>query len=595
MSNARTTAWVSSRRSQRHPARQVAKERLDDVSMASVADDPQRRVGDPRRGEPPGIGDRVDVLVPLQHTDEQRDRVVGQRNEWGLGERAQLGVGRERGRGLDARILNDARREGRQRPYGVGAADRDERRPIREGRDHGAGGRAVEPRPRAPVAVDLDDDGGVTAGERPTRERRERLVGALREDRIRRMPPELARDPHRQRSVEHGPVERRDRRPALERERAVAGRAVSRRGREHPEVEPLLERVELARERCAERQAVPRPPDHQHPGLHRPASSMIRTIRSSTRASAEVGHRVGGLGGERRAKSLVAGEPADRRRDRLDVAGRDEQAVLLVVDDLRDAADRGRDDGRSHRERLDDAVREVLPGRGGERGVRRAVQREDLVAGERPGEADAVGDAERAGPTLERLPLGPVARHDQRDVADAGDRLERVAERLLAREAARGREREAVQAERRARVVASRERGQRWRRVRHDHQPLGGDTPAQREVAQVRARDDHPRRAAQRGVPRCAQEADLRVAALRLELLERPAEPTRARRRARTPRPRRASRRAAAARGSRQAPRAGPSTSHRPGRTAAPHARRHARRRGAGAAAGRAREIQRTG
>ena len=48
------------------------------------------------------------------------------------------------------------------------------------------------------------------------------------------MPPELARDPHRQRSVEHRPVERGDRRPALERERAVAGRGVPRRGREHP-------------------------------------------------------------------------------------------------------------------------------------------------------------------------------------------------------------------------------------------------------------------------------------------------------------------------------------------------------------------------
>ena len=57
--------------------------------------------------------------------------------------------------------------------------------------------RAVEARPGAPVAVDLDDDRRIAPRERPPGKGGEGLVRALREDRVRRRPPQLARDADR--------------------------------------------------------------------------------------------------------------------------------------------------------------------------------------------------------------------------------------------------------------------------------------------------------------------------------------------------------------------------------------------------------------
>ena len=80
-------------------------------------------------------------------------------------------------------------------------------------------------------------------------------------------------------------------------------------------------------------------------------------------------------------------------------------------------------------------MREVLPGRREEADVDGAEERDDVVA--RPGaeESHAVRDAERRRLPLEAAPLRPVAHDEELDAVDPRDGLERVAERLLGREA----------------------------------------------------------------------------------------------------------------------------------------------------------------
>ena len=55
--------------------------------------------------------------------------------------------------------------------------------------------------------MDLDDDRGVAPRQLPPRERGERLVRALGEDRVRRPVPQLARDADGERAVEQRAVE----------------------------------------------------------------------------------------------------------------------------------------------------------------------------------------------------------------------------------------------------------------------------------------------------------------------------------------------------------------------------------------------------
>ncbi len=77
---------------------------------------------------------------------------------------------------------------------------------------------------------------------------------------------------------------------------------------------------------------------------------------------------------ERRARS--SGDSSSRSSacaERLRGSGRHEQSVDAVDDDLADAADRGRDERRTDRQRLDGGVREVLP-----------VAREDSAPRRRP-------------------------------------------------------------------------------------------------------------------------------------------------------------------------------------------------------------------
>ena len=144
-SNAFTTSGVSSRLSQVTRPGKLADERLSDVAMSPVSDDPQRGLRDARGGEPPGLCDRMDVLVSLEHADEQGGRALGERRDRRLGERSELGVGRERERRLDPGLADDPGRERRQRPHGVRPADGHQRGTVGQRCNQRAGARPVEP------------------------------------------------------------------------------------------------------------------------------------------------------------------------------------------------------------------------------------------------------------------------------------------------------------------------------------------------------------------------------------------------------------------------------------------------------------------
>ena len=101
------------------PAGELADERLHDAPVSPVSDDPQRGLRDAGGGEPPRVCDRMDVLVSLEHADEQRGRALRERRDRRLGERGELGVGRERERRLDPGLADDPCRERRKRPHGV--------------------------------------------------------------------------------------------------------------------------------------------------------------------------------------------------------------------------------------------------------------------------------------------------------------------------------------------------------------------------------------------------------------------------------------------------------------------------------------------
>ena len=137
--------------------RQVADERLDHGPLRAAADDAQPRVRHARRGEPPRAGEAVDVLVELEHADEQRRRLLGQRLRRALEEELEVHERGELARRLDAELAHEARRVGRDRAHRVGAAQAERADGVGERRERAPERRAVEPRGRAPVAVQLDD------------------------------------------------------------------------------------------------------------------------------------------------------------------------------------------------------------------------------------------------------------------------------------------------------------------------------------------------------------------------------------------------------------------------------------------------------
>ncbi len=106
--------------------------------MPPVADEPEAGLRQPGGGQPDRRHNVVDVLVALEDADEEGRRPLGQRRDGGLPERRQLGIGREDGGRLDARLAHQPRRERRERAHGVRVTDCDERRAVGERRDHGA-------------------------------------------------------------------------------------------------------------------------------------------------------------------------------------------------------------------------------------------------------------------------------------------------------------------------------------------------------------------------------------------------------------------------------------------------------------------------
>jgi hypothetical protein len=152
-------------------------------------DEPQSRSRHARRREPPRRDEPVDVLVPLEHADEQRGGPLRERRRRRRGERREVGVSREHGGGLDAVVARERDGEVRQRTDGVCPPQRPRREPVGDCAERAAGLRAVEARRGAPVAVELDHELRRDPRQPSCGEHRQALERALDEDDLR---PEVA-------------------------------------------------------------------------------------------------------------------------------------------------------------------------------------------------------------------------------------------------------------------------------------------------------------------------------------------------------------------------------------------------------------------
>ena len=165
------------------------------------------------------------------------------------------------------------------------------------------------------------------------------------------------------------------------------------------------------------------------PAGARPRSSRRPPPRSSPRPTVA-----------RHRRSRARSSPSAKKRaiaaaSAAGSPGGDEEPVLAVAHDLGHATDRRRDDGAADRERLDDRVREVLPGRREHGRVGRAEQPEHLLPRHAAEERDAPVESELTGATLEGGALGPVAGDRERHAGNVDERLQRDAEGLLRPEA----------------------------------------------------------------------------------------------------------------------------------------------------------------
>ena len=238
----------------------------------------------------------------------------------------------------------------------------------------------------------------------------------------------------------------------------------------------------------------------------RPRPTIACTIRRRIRGSASSSTDGAAAAASDARSAVVADEALDRGGDRGDVARRHEQAVLPVADDLRDPADRRRDHRRSRGERLEQRVREVLPGGGQERRVGGAEERDHVVA--RPGaeEADAIRRARarrrdaRAPPAPGPSPRTSSSTPGTRASASSASSSAFCAVSRPAMPSA-----EPVDAERRARLVARRVR-------RHARAPGSGRRSRAPGRGPSRARSRGGTRSARRpgardGARRCASRA----------------------------------------------------------------------------------------
>ena len=202
------------------------------------------------------------------------------------------------------------------------------------------------------------------------------------------------------------------------------------------------------------------------------------------------------------------------------------------MDDLGHAADRGRDDGDTHRERLDRGMGQVLVVAREHRSDRAGDDLERVVSRARAAELDP---AVRAGPgrvRLEARPLRSVADDDEPRLRHLRERLDRGAERLRRCQPPdedEGPGRQLLRVD-----VARRRRG-----VRQHVDAARIESPAGRDLALEGARDDDRDGAPERRVPQALQQPH-GARACALELLQRPPEEPRSAERARRPGRRRA-------------------------------------------------------
>ena len=199
-------------------------------------------------------------------------------------------------------------------------------------------------------------------------------------------------------------------------------------------------------------------------------------------------------------------QPLQRVPERLRRAGRHEQPVDAVGDDLADAADGGRDQRRADGQRLDGGVREVLPvaGEDGRLGAGERVQH--LLPRQRADEAHPAVQAGVVRVLLEAGAVGAVADDRQRGRRHVGERVEGDVHRLLPGQAAREDEPAALRRRRLARRPArgsARRAGARSRgpsRARSRRGSGSGRSASSRaRSARVRARFS----AASRAPPAC--------------------------------------------------------------------------------------------
>ncbi len=267
--------------------RQLGHQLIDDRVPRSLADEHEPRVRQPCGNFAPGVGEPVDVLVRLEHPDEERRRPLGQRLDRTRGERGEVGVRRERGgHGHAAHLLDERLGVPRERANGVAAADGGPADEVGDRREEPSPGRAVEAREGPPVAVHLEDHLRPAAGREPAPDHRGRAdVRIAGDDRVGLEVADLPPHAERQPQIEEQPVEPPRPRRGNEPEALVGERAAGRRRGKHAVVDLALERVPLLREPLGQRERVAVAPDEEDAralgaGLGHAAAS--RSSRSSS-------------------------------------------------------------------------------------------------------------------------------------------------------------------------------------------------------------------------------------------------------------------------------------------------------------------------
>ena len=305
----------------------------------------------------------------------------------------------------------------------------------------------------------------------------------------------------RQRAVERRGVERGDRCAPLQREGVVAPGGAARRGGEDAQVETRhrARRTSARATRSAEAGTASSRPSGRaasrvvlaHDRLHDPLEDtrlgklLHRGCRSSCERAAKLVVRP--AAGRWPPRSRGRHRPARGRRSRRRRPPRESRPPRSRSPASRPPAPRAACEGGSPRP----------TSRRPTSTARKSATTSSRVPAPRNRTRSAMPSAAACRSRV--APLRSVAQDEQLDAVDPRDGLERVAERLLGGEAPCRAQCEPVDAERRPRLLARRQRRERGRRIRDDRHPGRREPPAERDLAQVGARDDHPARMAERG------------------------------------------------------------------------------------------------